>query len=87
MAAQTSVRRSGLRNRKKDRNRTEPDRLGPDRRLRLRKFRIERPRLRDRSQPVLSATGRLQGTPSKYLPNEPKIVENDQDLTELLNFY
>jgi len=52
-----SVYRSGLRNRKKDRNRTGPDRLGPDRRLRLRTFQIEGPRLRNRLQPVLRATG------------------------------
>ena len=83
----SSVRRSGPRNRKKDRNRTEPDQLVPDRWLRLRTFQIERPRLRNRLQPVLVKTGRLQGTPIKYLPNEPKNVENDQDLTELLNFY
>jgi hypothetical protein len=34
------------------------------------------------AEPV--ATGPLQDTPLKYLPNEPKSVENDQDLTELL---
>ena len=38
-----SVRRSGPRNRKKTGNWTEPDRLGPDRRLRLRAFRMTQP--------------------------------------------
>jgi hypothetical protein len=61
---------------------------------RLRTFQIEGPQLRNQLQPVLTATGstrrqpvRLEGSPSKYLPNEPKTVENDQYLTELLNFY
>jgi len=68
---------------------TGPSRTDLDRTAgcRLRAFQIERPRLRNRSQPVHDATGPLEGTPSKYLPNEPKNVENDQDLTELLNFY
>jgi hypothetical protein len=38
-----SVRRSGPRNRKKTGNWTELDRLGPDRRLRLRAFRMTQP--------------------------------------------
>ena len=61
---------------------------------RLRTFQIERLQLPNRFKPVLDATGPLQGKtvrlkdgPSKYLPNEPQNVENDQDLTELLNFY
>jgi hypothetical protein len=61
---------------------------------RLRTFQIEGPQLRNQLQPVLTATGstrrqpvQLEGSPSKYLPNEPKTVENDQYLTELLNFY
>ena len=50
----------------------------------LRTFQIERLRLPNRFKPVLDATGPLQGktvrlqdSPSKYLPNEPKNVEND----------
>ena len=61
---------------------------------RLCTFQIEGPQLLNQLQPVLTATGstrrqpvRLEGIPSKYLPNEPKTVENDQYLTELLNFY
>ena len=38
-----SVRRSGPRNRKKTENWTGPDRLGPDRRLRLRAFKMVKP--------------------------------------------
>ena len=45
------------------RKRLKPDRLGPDCRLRLHSFQIDGLRLRDRLQPVLSATGRLQGGP------------------------
>ena len=86
-----SVRKSGPCNRKKTTNRTDLDRTAS---CRLRMFQIEGPQLRNQLQPVLTATGstrrqpvRLEGSPLKYLPNEPKTVENDQYLTELLNFY
>ena len=86
-----SVRKSGPCNRKKTANRTDLDRTAS---CRLRTFQIEGLQVRNQLQPVLTATGstrrqpvRLEGSPSKYLPNEPKTVENDQYLTELLNFY
>ena len=50
-------------------------------------FGMERPPV---SEPVAIGfvkTGRQKGAPCKYLQNEQKNVENDQDLTELLNFY
>ena len=47
--------------RKKDRNQTEQDQLGPDRWLWLRTFQIDGPRLRDWFQPILSKTSWLQG--------------------------
>ena len=75
----------------KDRKPTDLDRTAS---CRLHMFQIEGPQLCNQLQPVLTATGstrrqpvRLEGSPTKYLPNEPKTVENDQYLTELLNFY
>jgi hypothetical protein len=65
---------------KKDRNRTESDRQ-----LQLCTFQIKRPQLLNWMQLVFDTTCFLKGTPSKYLPNESKNVENDQDLNKLLN--
>jgi hypothetical protein len=73
-----SVRRFGPRDRKKITNWTELDRLGPDRWLRLHTLRKEK---------QLDTGVRYTGSPCKYLQNAPKNVKNNQDLTELLNFY
>ena len=64
-----------------------PDRTGPNRRLWLHTFQIDGPPVAGLVATFFKNTIHLKGGPSKYLQNEPKIIENDQYLTELLNFY
>jgi hypothetical protein len=77
-----SVCRSSPRNRKKSRNWTEPDRLGPDW-LRLHTFGMIEPIWTELVYTNCVTTGCLHNTPLKYAHFEPIFKRNSSEMHEL----